>query len=775
MQDLSRRGSIALLGAGAAGAAYLGLRSQAVANGSTNDAGVAKAALPQVLRDGPDFPVVTLTQLPIGGGGFVTGLDISSDGRRFVCRTDVANAYVRDEGEAAWRPLFSPDTMVRRDYDPLPALNNKADGQGVAAVRIAPSNKDVIAASYYGYIWISEDGGRSVRRSGLPQQAMPSNAGLQRLYNRTLDIHPSDPRQMLVGTAGEGAWYTVDGGNRWSRIDLPQSGKSLDNLPGLYLVAFDPQQPSRVYVFVSGVGLFSSDTGLAGKFVPIAGGPRHCSSLVAAPDGRMFLCEVMADYQGRVWRYTPAAGWKASRPEHEAAVLAIDPTDPMRVVVSNPNGYFIVSQDGGESWSSKGGPIWSAAKGEVGWTRNLKTVFPAEIHFDRRAKDRLLVAQGVGVAAADLRTSPFELADWSAGIEELCAVSALVVPGGETFLSAWDKSFWRVDSRTAYVNDHRYPLTAGAEYDPSLVAYGSYMDYAVDDPRFVAAVIAPTATSAPGFTADGGAKWEAFASPASGWGMGGCLAVNRKHEIVLLPSNNGVGVFSQDGGKNWAPIRLDGRTPTSHFANSFFVTRKNITADKTRPGTFALVYTVIRGDAFDNPLGGVWVTRDGGQSWQQTRKGVIGPGSGDPREVRAQGLEERQFWQCQLDYVPGRSSELVYTPHADYAADRFYWSADDGATWRELHPSIRNVRAFGFGRNLPGRDRPSLFFWGEVGGKPGLYASFDWLATPPRLVTRHPSRMLARVSSVSGDPNQVGRCIVGTSCAGWVQADVAGN
>jgi hypothetical protein len=114
----------------------------------------------------------------------------------------------------------------------------------------------------------------------------------------------------------------------------------------------------------------------------------------------------------------------------------------------------------------------------------------------------------------------------------------------------------------------------------------------------------------------------------------------------------------------------------------------------------------------------------------------------------------------------------VYTPHADYSDDRFYWSPDDGASWTELHPSIRNVRAFGFGKALAGQGRPALYFWGEIEGKQGLYGSFDWCASKPRLITRFPSQVLASVSCVAGDPNAFGRVIVGTSCAGWVEIKV---
>ena len=455
-------------------------------------------------------------------------------------------------------------------------------------------------------------------------------------------------------------------------------------------------------------------------------------------------------------------------------LIAVDPHRPGRLIVSNPNSYIMTSDDGGRNWKSIGGAQWSKTKGEVAWTRGLGGMYPAEMRFDPRVPNRLWFAQGVGVASTLVTGAPYQLNDWSAGIEELCAVHAIIVPGGKTFLSAWDKSFWRIDDYTTYSNDFRYPIARGTTHNPSLVAYGSYMDYAGDDPRFIVGVVAPSSEAAPGYTADGGDSWQAFAgTPASGWGNGGCIAAATKRNFVLLPSNNGTGVFTLDGGATWSPIMLDGKNPTSGFANSFYVTRKNISADKTRPGTFALVYTVMRGNDYGESLGGIWLTSDGGRSWTQMLKGVVSPDNPDPKAVRGKGLEERQFWQCQLDFVPGRSGELVYTPHADYADDRFYWSRDDGQTWAELHSNIRNVRSFGFGKPLDGQARPALYFWGKVKRQEGLYASFDWFASPPLLVTRFPSAMLATVSSVAGDPNHFGRVILGTSCAGWVRADVA--
>ena len=153
-------------------------------------------------------------------------------------------------------------------------------------------------------------------------------------------------------------------------------------------------------------------------------------------------------------------------------------------------------------------------------------------------------------------------------------------------------------------------------------------------------------------------------------------------------------------------------------------------------------------------------------------QGVISIGSHDPRIVRASGADERQFWQCQLDYVPGHSGELIYSPHSDYKSDPFYWSADDGRTWSELNPKIRNVSCFGFGKTAPGQSRPALYFWGAFEGKDGLYGTWDWFKTAPQLISRFPSPMLAKPSFVAGDPDQLGRIYFGTSCAGVIRVDV---
>ena len=765
---------VSLLGAAGAGVTvrWSHLGSSAVASGISTAVASAPPAV-RFARVG-DIKAVSIAPVPLGGTGSVTGIDISPDGKRLVCRTDVGNGYVRERSDPAWRPLFSPATMLQSDYDPLPAYAGKADAEGVAGIRMAPSNRDVIFASFHGFIWKSVDGGKSIRRTALPQKTMLSNTGRQRLYNRTIDIHPRDPRRVVVGTWGEGVWHSSDGGDHWDQASLPAAGKSPGGEPGLYFVAFDPTASDRLYSFVTGVGLFRSDTGPGGVFSALPGGPLVCSSLVIGPDGTAYLCEpTPAEKGGKVWRYLTKTGWTSTQPEGEMFTIAVDPGNPKRLLAGASNNFFMDSIDGGGTFRALGAATWNRNGGEARWTRGLSSIFPQEVVIDPIDRNLLWIAQGVGVAKGRIAGSGYQVEDWSAGIEEMVAVATLCVPGGKTFLSGWDKSFWRVDDLTAYNNDFRFPLRPGKQHSASFVGFSSYMDFAGDDHRFMVGIVAPSDSSSPGFTTNGGDSWQAFkGAPDIGFGVGGSIACNSKSNIVLLPSNNGVGVYTLDGGATWSPVKLDGVNPTGRFANAYYVTRKNISADKTRPGTFALVYTIVTGgDQFD-PLGGMWLTRNGGKSWDQVLTGVVSVGNHDPKAIMAAGGDARQFWQCQLEYVPGHAGELVYTPHADYADDQFFWSQDDGKSWSELNKKVRNVFAFGFGKAAPGQARPAVYFWGAVDKKVGFYASFDWFATPPRLLTRFPSELLAQVVTVAADQDQFGRAYVGTSGAGWVRIDV---
>ena len=101
------------------------------------------------------------------------------------------------------------------------------------------------------------------------------------------------------------------------------------------------------------------------------------------------------------------------------------------------------------------------------------------------------------------------------------------------------------------------------------------------------------------------------------------------------------------------------------------------------------------------------------------------------------------------------------------------WLKDDGAEIVGL-PAYR-LRAFDFGMAAPGAARPAVYFYGTFDKVQGLYASFDWFATDPVLISRFPNNSIDYVSAglgLVGDMNRFGRCYLGFGGNGWVRADL---
>src|SRR3546814_6563492 len=92
-------------------------------------------------------------------------------------------------------------------------------------------------------------------------------------------------------------------------------------------------------------------------------------------------------------------------------------------------------------------------------------------------------------------------------------------------------------------------------------------------------------------------------------------------------------------------------------------------------------------------------------------------------------------------YDLGHSGELLYANYeGGNAHDQLMWLKDDGAEIVGL-PAYR-LRAFDFGMAAPGAARPAVYFYGTFDKVQGLYASFDWFATDPVLISRFPNNSI---------------------------------
>lgn len=725
---------------------------------------------------------------PVGaGGGFVTGIDIASDGSRMVCDTDVFNGYVREAGEAQWRLLLRRSNMAPEEYDPRPdnskILRARApDGanQGTFCARIAPSDARVIYTAWNATLYRSTDAGQRFHPTMLPPKAFLSDTGPSRRFNRSIDIHPRDAALLLVGTNGDGCYASTDGFATFQRLNLPDTLNDLSGTPGRYLVAWGGDGSAWVHVF--GVGLYHAPAGIFGQFL-FAGGPATASCLVVAKDGAVYVCEyrTSAAQVPDALHILRDGQWRRGKGTSNADQVAVDPFDPLHLIwVDENSAKWRQSRDGGQSSIDLGNEYRGA--GESPWLSNReKATYPAQILFDPVRRGRLWIAEGVGVNYCDLPdkpAGPIVLHDMNAGISEFVATCGLTAASNPVaLLGVMDKGVWRVLDES---NDGwTYCPPVGKAVNQSAVAHVRSLDNASDDPDFVVGLFDRGSTN--GWSDDWGKTFTAFPPPPgqADWLPGGDCAVSTRDNIIIAQGNNGGAWWTKTGGRrseDWRPVAFGGHSPVAGWINAYYVHRDCIAADKTRPGVFAaLVNNIYKDsanrDAIGRDIAGLWINRNGGEGEWERRV----PGTLAPKGARRHSLS--QFWQARLAYVPGRSGELLYANcEGRNQYDPLMWIKDDGAEIVGL-PASR-LSAFDFGAPAPGSDRPAVYFYGTSQNVQGLFVTFDWFETDPILISRFPNESFDRVAiglGLVGDKARFGRCYLGFGGNGWVRADLVSD
>src|SRR6516165_797621 len=102
----------------------------------------------------------TWQALPIGAGGFLTGLSIAQDGT-MVIRTDTYGAYIWNGTE--WQQLVTATSM------PAAFVTPNLDNQGVYEIAVAPSNSNILYMMFDGNIFQSSNKGTTWTQTSFAQ------------------------------------------------------------------------------------------------------------------------------------------------------------------------------------------------------------------------------------------------------------------------------------------------------------------------------------------------------------------------------------------------------------------------------------------------------------------------------------------------------------------------------------------------------------------------------------------------------------------------------
>ena len=687
----------------------------------------------------------TWKPLRIGAGGWLTGLDLSPDGATRLVRTDTYGAYVWDTSE--WRQVVTAASLPSADV----GVEKNA---GVYEIRVAPSQVSRLYMAYRGYVYRSDDQGRSWTRTAFARVTMDPNDSYRTLGEK-MAVDPANPDVVYVGTPRNGLWVTDNGGATWTAISAVPAGLQASNgWPGITGIAIDPAsrrigaRSRLVYASSWGNGVWRSSDGGA-SWARLAGGPASVGHALVARDSALYAT---AGDGSAVWRFSRGAWTNVTPPwgQYWHAVLA-DPYDANRVLAATDGGYLTQSYDRGATWSEI---AWSASRNAsdvpwLAWT-NESYMSNGDMAFDPLVPDQLWFAQGIGVWTASVPRQASSVA-WSSrsvGIEQLVANAIAAPPGGRPVVASWDRPlFYSANSDT-------FPAQHGPNNAHSIVM-GFQVDYAAGTPSFLAAVADWWGVEESGYSTDGGQTWTRFPALPAWWPSApglGTLAVSTPDNIVWVASNGKAPYATTDRGQSWQKLSLPGVADStagwSGLHSAYYLNRHVLAADRVTPGTFYLYHTP----------NGLYRSTNGGAAWNLVRSGEIAPYSG---------------YNAKLEAVPGRAGHLFFTSGQQSGTSpsgAFMRSTDGGATWSAV-PNVLEVYAFGFGKEAPGGSYPSLYVVGWVGGVYGVWRS-DNQAQSWTQIGDYPLGSLDEVKAVEGDKNVYGTVYLGFAGSGYAYGGI---
>jgi hypothetical protein len=467
--------------------------------------------------------------LKIGGGGWLVGLDIVSDGQR-LARTDTYGAYIWKPQTSTWSQLVTQSRMPKENFGYFPTTGSSQVNQsagGVYEIAAAPNSPETIYMVYNGFVFVSTNHGETFSKTNFHQVKLDPN-GPYRINGRKLAVDPANSRHAFLGTEANGLFETEDG-NHWAKVagvPTATADASGAHYPS-YNIAFGPSSGSNngktnvVYAFVyvneggvpKGKMYVSTDAGLTWK--PSVGGPTTMDHMVVAPvGGTVWVTDSKngpGGAGGNLWKYVSGIWSLVAEAGSNNHAVAVNPADPSNIVCVSGSGNLNVSTNGGLSWS--GSLSFTQMAKDVPWLGWASDGYMSagDAIFDASLPPRLVFGAGIGVWVTTPPTSPksYVWTSQTAGIEQLVTNDG-IAPTGIPVVGVVDRATFKLSDPDNYPHSgnttffNAFPLT---------VTYG--IDYASSNPNFMAALITTSFGSAgdnSGWSGDGGSTWVPFNS-----------------------------------------------------------------------------------------------------------------------------------------------------------------------------------------------------------------------------------------------------------------------
>lgn len=673
----------------------------------------------------------TWDYLPVGGGGYVTGMVIHPVETDYMyMRTDVGGAYRWDPQDKSWIQMLDwigPDNANLIGVDGMALDPNKPDRVYLALGKKIDGD---------GGVFRSEDRGKTWTR--LHPASFEGNGREARWIGEPIAVDPHSSDIIYAGTRREGLFRSTDDGASWSKvIDVPE-GYTGDKPTGIRSIVFDPAneadgKSSTIYVGVPEFGIYHSTDG-GESFSQMPDSPDNPARMqVVDEDLYVTHSTGVALWSDGSWKdITPSEG--AGR---NYVALAVDETDNSKLVVAQRYGSFYNaiyrSSDKGETWAEiNTGAVPANKHVDIPWWSKTRfSSATAAMAFVPGSSGELYYTDWFGVWQTPDVWAP--ATDWYTVVKghEETVILTLVAPtdGALVYSGMADNFGFRHDAVDEYPEKNLYDLNEGfsiavSEESPSHIAVLGATSWGGDNTRL--------ATSS-----DYGETWTNRTLPG-GTTLGKIAMSATDPDRMVYVAGGGAVYYTADGGSSWA--QSEGAPENAIKLTDIW--NKD----------FALAADLVNGDLFYLFNDGIlYASSDGGASWTAQNEDLI-PSQDGFLNVIATPNKEGEVW-ISLD------------------GNGLWRTVNGGETFAEIQIFDR-VSLFSWGAPAPEYENPTAYAYGIQEGQWGLYRSADmgnsWIQ-----INDDEFQFPAGAKALAADRQTFGRVYIGTGGVGIAYGELA--
>lgn len=746
---------------------------------------------------------LSIQQVPIGAGLFVSNINIECDQGLYACggtgsstavaRTDTGNGWYYNPattncGNAnrtgCWQPVVTQATM------PPGAAVGNSNYDAPYELIVSPGNTNYLYMIWGGdgCFYYSHNKGSTWTAGGFiigSSCTASSPNDTTKFYGPFIASDAHNANIVLATTPGSGASYSIDGGQTFNHIAALGSATTGGGASqgGGTVFAFDYSSWSSgntpgIYACTYGVGVYHTSGGVSGTWTAVPSAPVNtCMHLAVDRSGTLWMTSQNGGIaQQNLYSYSSGGGWVHESPVDSANTqwqsLAIDnyncpSAGACHILVTDDGGQYIYSVTGSGGFGSNvvpdetNHPPSGVVATDQPWLQNTSnnhwTV--GGTAFDPAQSNVALTTTGIGVFSFSPSTTP------PGGVYVGTSVTAAMELGntnwgvapvnGYPVFTEWDRNGFAITSLTQYPSQ-TICTTAGG-----VVAGWSIDGVASTNPASYASICTfGSSYQESAVSSNGGTIWHPFVTQTAGGAEGGCIAMLDANNIMWEPGSTGGGqgvYITSNGGTSWSPLVSPGSL-SSGWGGSNVSNRQNCGADRVN-GKFYLYNSAGGTDSF-------WAC--------STSCGTVG--NWTEQCSNCAGSSNSLFGASgqngvQLRTVTGQAGTIFLTVSYATLTNALYVSTNSGVTWTPVS-GFTEVNSIGEGAGCSGHNY-EFYVHGVYSSTDALYDLANGGGTPVQIAPYYIQANLAisldYVKTVFGDNTTCGVVYVGSASQGIVR------